>query len=271
MADLFSIPQNPSPECDGTANNPNSTLKVDGIPFVTLEDKADDFANILNFIYPNTVSAHTNYDQNVISLLGVVRIAGKYMFDDIQEWGDAQLLSNPVLLPDKDGLKTALQEGLYSHPDHCVKVILLSRECDLPQLLPLAFYALAMMEWGNTSLPNDPLCLDQLADEDRRRIQEGRISLTKAIVEGACSMPENLCTGKRCPQGIQNCRQGLPTVWLDPTARWKELVLHPLEELGFRLTESSGVLCATCLGNLHGTTRGFRDDLLERMADFFRL
>ncbi|KIO25661.1 hypothetical protein M407DRAFT_244022 [Tulasnella calospora MUT 4182] len=84
-------------------------------------------------------------------------------------------------------------------------------------------------------------------------------------------MPENSCTTQRCPSGRSDCRQGLPTLWLDPATRWTELILHPLEELGFRLTQSSGVLCTLCLGDLHRTTRDFRDDLVERLEEFFRL
>lgn len=271
MADLFSLPQSSLSERDGNVHTVDSSLIIDGVPYVVLHDKAEDFANVLNIIYPDSVPTQTDNGPGVISTLGVVRFSRKYLFDDIKEWGILKLKSDPVLVPDKDGLMTALQAGLYSDPDLCTKVILLSRECDLPQFLPLAFYSLATNDWDNTSLSKNPLCLDRLAEEDRRRVQEGRVALTKAVIQRAHSMPENACTAQRCPRGRSDCRQGLPTLWLDPAARWTELILHPLEELGFRLTQSSGVLCTLCLSDLHRATRDFRDDLVVRMEEFFRL
>ncbi|KAG9043293.1 hypothetical protein FS837_009779 [Tulasnella sp. UAMH 9824] len=270
MADLFSLPQRAPSERDGNLDIVDSSLVIDGAPYVVLHDKAEDFANVLNIIYPESVPTQTDDGPGVISILGVVRFSRKYLFDDIKAWGISKLKSDPVFVPDKDGLMTAFRKGLYSDPEQCTKVILLSRECDLPEFLPLAFYSLATSDWGNTSLSKNPLCLDQLAEEDRRRVQEGRVALTRAVIQRAHNMPENACTTQRCPVGRSDCRQGLPTLWLDPAARWTELVLHPLEELGFRLTQSSGVLCNSCLSDLHRTTRDFRDDLVERMGEFFR-
>ncbi|KAG8930498.1 hypothetical protein FRC00_001105 [Tulasnella sp. 408] len=271
MADLFSLPQSPPSERHGNVHTVDSSLVVDGVPYVVLHDKAEDFANVLNIIYPDSVPTQSDNGPGVIRILGVVRFSRKYLFDDIKEWGISKLKSDLVLVPDKDGLTAALREGLYSDPDLCTKVILLSRECDLPQFLPLAFYSLATTDWGNTSLSINPLCLDQLAEEDRRRVQEGRLALTRAVVRRAHGMPENACTTQRCPGGRSGCQQGLPTLWLDPAARWTELILHPLEELGFRLTQSSNVLCDLCLSDLHKTTSDFRDDLVERLREFFRL
>lgn len=269
MADLFSLPQSPPSELQGDVHLLDSSLVVDGVPYVVLEDKAEDFANVLDIIYPDSVHTQIDNSPGVISILGVVRVSGKYLFDDIKEWGISKLKSE--LVPDKDGLMTVLREGLYSDPDLCTKVILLSRQCDLPQFLPLAFYSLATSDWDNASLSKNPPCLDRLAEEDRSRVQEGRVALTKAVIQRAHSMPENACTAQRCPRGREDCRQGLPTIWQDPAARWRELILHPLEELGFRLTQNSNVLCTVCLLDLHRTTRDFRDDLVERMGEFFRL
>ncbi|KAG8909478.1 hypothetical protein FRC01_006908, partial [Tulasnella sp. 417] len=145
MADLFALPQRVSPERDENLRIVDSSSVIDGVPYVVLHDKADDFANVLNLIYPDSVPTQIDDGLDAIKLLGVVRFAGKYLFDKIKDWGISKLNADPVLVPenDSDGLRTALQEGLYSDPDLCVKVILLSRECDLPQFLPLAFYSLA--------------------------------------------------------------------------------------------------------------------------------
>ncbi|KAG9019738.1 hypothetical protein FRB90_009608 [Tulasnella sp. 427] len=193
MADLFSLPQSSRHLNDATAGAPISTSIVDGVPFVALPDPADDFSNVLDFIYPNVAPLHPNLNspQDVIRTLGIARFAGKYLFDNIKAYALSQLESNPYLSPDDDGLKTALKEGLYADPELCVKLVTLSRECHLPHFLPLAFYALATADWDDSK---DSLCLDGLAQDDRRRVHEGRVGLTKLVLERAHSMPENGCT-----------------------------------------------------------------------------
>ncbi|KAG9024889.1 hypothetical protein FS837_005155 [Tulasnella sp. UAMH 9824] len=265
MADMFSLPQSASSPAEASDHLLET---INGIPFIVLHDKAEDFSNVLDIIYANIILPDDRSDLGATALMGIIQFANKYLFDKVKEWGVSRILSSHALLVvEHKELRSSLQDGSYSSPKFCVQVIQFARECSLPQFLPLAFYALATVNWDQKSR-DDFFAMDQLSDGDRWRIQEGRSALLKAVVRQAYNMPENGCTRERCAQ--TDCLKGLPDLWIDPPLRWMELQLHPLEEIEFRLSLTY-TLCSVCYLSLRNRTQALRDDLVRRLAEFFQI
>lgn len=261
MSDLLRIPQ----PVVSIPENTNSEDSIIGIPFVELNDRVDDFAHVLDFIYPNSLPAAQTEHLGVKDLMGLVRFTGKYIINDLREWAVLKLGAEHLLTTENTSFKAALEnQALYADPKFCVEVVRFSRECSLPKFLPLAVYALATAEWDR--IPGNVSCLEQLSAEDRNRIHEGRLALSKAVLEKVSSGSENLHPKKDCTQ--DGCRR---MIWVNPGTRWKGIMLHPLEELETRLTFGYPLLCTDCAANVVTQTRTFRDDVIGRLAEFFKL
>ncbi|KAG8897760.1 hypothetical protein FRC00_003828 [Tulasnella sp. 408] len=265
MADMFGLPQRASSPPEASSH-PLET--INGVPFIVLQDKANDFANVLDIIYTDITMDDERSDLDAAALMGIVRFANKYLLDKVKEWGVSQILSSQSLLVVEDDELSDSLEDEYSEPEFCVQVIQFARECSLPRFLPLAFYALAMTDWSQKS-SEDFFVLNKLSPDDLWRIQDGKLKLTKALLKQAYNMPDNGCTGERCQE--PSCYRALRPVWTDPTERWMELQLHPLEELELRLRQKYDCLCAVCRRNLRSRTETLLHDLITSLPGFFRI
>ncbi|KIO15676.1 glycoside hydrolase family 55 protein, partial [Tulasnella calospora MUT 4182] len=265
ISDLFSTPQPlfPIPELPSSGDN------LIGVPFMELEDRAEDFAHILDFIYPNSLPVVQTRHLGVKNLMGIVRFTRKYLINDLKEWAISTLDSH--LLPhasrgQSSPLKALLDKpSLYADPKFCIDIVHFSGECSLPKFLPLAFYALATAEWDQ--ILGGASCLDQLSAQDRTRVHEGRLALSKAVLEKIPSLFEKLSSREGCTEDGCNSTKSL-----EPSTRWKGLMLHPLEEL-----ESLKVgwpfrtrFCVDCQ-KLVNQTQTIRDELKGRLTEFFKL
>ncbi|KIO25651.1 hypothetical protein M407DRAFT_8299 [Tulasnella calospora MUT 4182] len=244
-----------------------------GVTFVKLgvDDRAIDFSRVLDFIYPNVLPSTPAPQWSTVDVMGLVRFTNKYLIQDLKTWAVSKLESNHLLVL-KDRLVTGTLKATYSNdPGFCVDIIQFSLQCQVSQFLPLAFYALATMEWSNHP-PDAALCLDRLSSADRCRIIEGRSALTKAVKEKGSNMYENGLTEERCPEGKEACHDVWHELWSNPQYRWMNLLLHPLEELEFILVEAENEsLCVECYTELQTETREFRGELMSRLTKFFRL
>ncbi|KAG8901938.1 hypothetical protein FRC00_003300 [Tulasnella sp. 408] len=202
MSDLLRIPK----PVFSIPENVNSEDSIIGIPFVELNDGVEDFAHVLDFIYPNSLPAAQPEHLGVKDLMGIVRFAGKYIINDLRGWAVLKLGAEHLLTTENTSFKAALESPtLYADPKFCVEVVRFSRECSLPKFLPLAVYALATAEWDR--IPGNVSCLEQLSEEDRNRIHEGRLALSKAVLEKVSSGSENLNRRNNCTQ--DDCRRML--------------------------------------------------------------
>lgn len=266
IANLLSLPV-PAPPSPFEESD-NRDVIIDGVPFVVLQDNAKDFANVLDFIYPNTLPAARTEHLDVQDLMGMVRLAGKYFIEDLMEWAVSRLGKAFLLQLENSEFKEALEDWeRYLDPHFCVQVFQFSRECSLPQFLPLAFYALATKDWE--TLPLDTACLEELCSEDQFRVHKGRVSLIKEVIREAFKMPENHGEAGKCRSWI--CSNPRPTMWTDPKKRWENLMLHPLEELEARLSFSYSSLCRECQTGLKRRTRELRDQLVHNLTELFSL
>ncbi|KAG8900595.1 hypothetical protein FRC00_012166 [Tulasnella sp. 408] len=267
MADLMNVSRH-SPS-NSSADPDNQNIIIGGVPFVVLRDKkAKDFAHVLDFIYPNTLPAVQTKHLDVHDLMGMVRLAGEYLIHDLLEWAVSKLGDEFLLRPDHRSFAKALKdEERYSDPEFCVKVIQFSRECSLPQFLPLALYALATKDWS--ARHGAIACLQQLSREDQYRIHEGRVALTKEVFKKAFTMPENHGAAVKCKSW--SCSYIKPTMWFDARERWENLMLYPLEELEHRLSLTPASLCKECITMLRSRTLAFRDRLVQQLTNLFML
>lgn len=152
-------------------------------------------------------------------------------------------------------------------PEFCVKVTQFSRQCSLPQFLPLAFYALAMKDWS--ARPGSVLSLQKLSREDQCRIHKGRLALTREVFKKAFTMPESHGGLAKCSSW--SCNYISPVMWSDAKERWENLMLFPLEELEHRLTLKHASLCTDCNTKIKCRTQAFRDSLVQQLTNFFTL
>lgn len=266
MANLLSLPL-PAPPYSFQKSD-NSDVILEGVPLVVLHDKAGDFAHVLDFIYPNSLPAARTEHLDVHDLMGMVRLAGKYLIDDLLEWAVSKLGKEFLLLPETRAFKEALEDyERYRDPHFCVQIIQFSRECSLPQFLPLAFYALATTDWD--MFPGAATCLEELSSEDQCRIHEGRRSMTREVFGNAFRMPENHGAPGTCRSWL--CPNPRPTMWDDAEDRWDNLMHHPLEELEDRLSLDYPSLCEACKTKLKRRTREFRGNLVRQLTEFFTL
>ncbi|KAG9042823.1 hypothetical protein FS837_010333 [Tulasnella sp. UAMH 9824] len=244
-------------------SSPEDTIA--GVPFVELPDQPEDFAHVLDFIYPDSLPAARTAHLGVMDLMGVVKFAGKYLIKDLEGWAISTLGAEHLLPSTKSSPKALLEnKSLYADPDFCVEVVRFSRECRLPQFLPLAFYALATAEWDQTA--GGAFYLDQLSAQDRASVHEGRLALSKSVLENVPSLSEKLLRRENCTQG--DCKE---MQWVNPSVRWKGLMLHPLEELDLRRNSKFAKFCVDCKSNAVTQFQTIHDDLLGRLTEFFKL
>lgn len=250
-----------------------SKVPVKGVPFIKLgvEDRAIDFARVLDFVYPDTLPFSTAPELTTVDVMGLVRFTHKYLIRDLKAWAVARLENKHLLVVQDKWVMGTLKARYTQNPGFCVDIIQFSIDCQLPQFLPVAYYALATMEWSDQ--PQDSaLCLDRLSPAVRCRILEGHSALTKAVKAKESNMYENGLTEDRCPEGEHACAQVWADLWSNPQDRWMNLLMHPLEELEFVLVKAENEsLCVECYTELKTETRELRDELMNRLTQFFRL
>ncbi|KAG8909055.1 hypothetical protein FRC01_007173, partial [Tulasnella sp. 417] len=184
-----------------TSGQPHLT-SPHGIQFVPLgaDDRAIDFARALDFVYPDVLPSTRAPLWSAVDFMGLVRLTHKYLIQDLKTWAVSKLERKHLLLPRDKSVTGALKKTYSNDPTFCVDVIRFSLQCQVPQFLPLAFYALATMEWSDH--PREAaLCLDQLSPADRCRLIEGRGALTKAVKAKDSSIFESGLMEGCCPEG----------------------------------------------------------------------
>ncbi|KII90239.1 hypothetical protein PLICRDRAFT_108318 [Plicaturopsis crispa FD-325 SS-3] len=227
FSDMMGIPQ------------PLDTESVDGCPIVELSDTARDWMVVLKWIYdPAGFIAHpVTFD----ILSGALRISTKYEIAALRQWDLDELYSRwphdtttmtPNALP------------------HAAEAISLARECDVPEILPAAFYALSVQRWscgadgGRSHVVMSPA--------DLRRFISGRESLQTYLMD---ILIDPLCEEDDRYHVCEGCRAPLEQTWRtmlapDPTAPWGCWLLRELARmLQFEVRQDLALLsvCAACV------------------------
>ncbi|KAG8983107.1 hypothetical protein FRB94_009196 [Tulasnella sp. JGI-2019a] len=289
MKDLFSIPQQ-SPDCSRSSSpsdinrppaydrcsNQQQQLTVEGVPAVILDDRADDFANLLDIIMPGRISSlppstpRYTFDQ----LAGIVRLCDKYAIDDIRDWALSWI---DDILPSSidDIARITVYWG-----DACLiaRVITFSRTTNLLKYLPLALYTLALHQWTDNESAALLYVQDALSIEDQQRVQTGRLYIQQLLLEKAPTLPD-LGLSRRTPcidfysRGSKSVPCGIHQQdgWVGPMELIGALLRGPLEVLNDRVEHPPRDLCNRCtLKYIHASSL-LREEVYRRLPEFFQL
>jgi hypothetical protein len=175
LRDMANVPQTSS-NVDKTS--PSYQPFLDGVPAVTLIDDADVFAKLLDLVV-NRANAR-KYSFN--DLFEVAKLVEKYNVHTIRPTIKAEVVGR---CPLKSNVKVGIM-NVYHPPTEAVRVINLARNLNIPEVLPLAFYALFLSM--NSPSPNDRSMnrqiLQMLETEDQVRLVEANARMTDRIAQG---------------------------------------------------------------------------------------
>lgn len=258
MKALFTLPQ------PASANEPT----LDGVSIIRLQDTMIDFAAFLDFIHPPASPPRWATVPRWRALFGALKIARKYGVDDIE----IQALKGlDGVLPTT--LDTFERSTVYATLNATVQVVNLSRELDLEQFLPLAFYRLATLSSQNISSSQTMAVLCRLSSQDLVRLHVGRAAIQDALVNQAYYLPDMNPHAWRCLCNRHCPRGGPTTVALANKKGWMTLLQFPLEELRLRIRNSSiyGDFCDDCNEHLRERVKQLQATLFANLRLYFKL
>lgn len=246
----------------------------DGVIAVRLNDSSKDFSNVLDIIYrrfPTTLNRTTSSDEETTSslspsdallrlklgdLVGVMRVAWKYELEDITNEAVSQLdhllpLTTPQDIQKLDVYKADSGLALAAN------VVNLSRECNMPQFGPMAFYALATSEWTTDNFQALSSVFPILSAQMHLRLNAGRVTLQKAVMEAVFKNQEPCATCSSLP-------------WPDLA----KTILHPLEILSREETlgedETPRQTCGDCPQSAKNTKEKLLKEVLDKLPAIFK-
>ncbi|KAF7974545.1 hypothetical protein HWV62_12026 [Athelia sp. TMB] len=162
FSDMLALPQ------------PTKMENIDGCAFVDLADSAADWMAVLEWIYePGKFLKRPHV---FATLSAALRISTKYEIPLLREWCLADLRSRwPRELEDMGSTSLAHAAEL--------EAISLARECDVPEILPAAFYILSVQKWSASAEGGRSHIT--LSPSDLRRVIVGRERLNEVTLNFA--------------------------------------------------------------------------------------
>ncbi|TRM64839.1 hypothetical protein BD626DRAFT_490046 [Schizophyllum amplum] len=158
LADMFELPQ------------PVDAERVDGCPLVPVYgDEVADWEATILWLYEKDGVAHGRA-QHWPVLKGALRISTKYAISNLR---DSIVASLCAIWPE-----TIFDMDLNCLPN-AAEAITLARECNVPQILPSAFYALSVQRWSS-GIDNWTSHL-AISASDLRRLIAGRESVQEFL------------------------------------------------------------------------------------------
>ncbi|OBZ74740.1 hypothetical protein A0H81_05209 [Grifola frondosa] len=186
---------------------PSNVDKVDECPSVELMDSAQDWMYVLRWLYNADEFHNMPHPAPFNIVAGALRISHKYEFGVLRRWAIEDLCSRwPLDLATMNN---------NSFP-FAAEAIVLARECDVPQILPSAFYALSIQKWacdgdgGRSHLVLTPQDMRRLV-VGKERLHDAHLSivLDPLAIEDDDSIPNSECA---------RCRAALKVYWRDKMA-----------------------------------------------------
>ncbi|KAG9036608.1 hypothetical protein FRB95_008442 [Tulasnella sp. JGI-2019a] len=273
---LFAIPQ---PTNGGRRDSvgPGSSdtqLMMDGVPAITLQDDPSELTHLLDLVLPIASPYKPFESPSFEALSATLKLATKYCFDDLREWAMSHVLHRfPHTL---DEVAAHPNLSVYKDPVVAARLVNLAHDCDLPKLLPMAFYALASFNWDG-SLDLYQKALGYLSSRDQARLGVGRLKMQEDVLSRATTMPENGLTGQHCQRLTaegHECLIGMPSViWGNIVERFQSLVRDPIREYGVRMATKGHYysLCSECEEAVISRSESARKELFESLPSLFQL
>ncbi|KAL0952890.1 hypothetical protein HGRIS_007109 [Hohenbuehelia grisea] len=152
---------------------PDRVESMDGCPLVVLfGDMATDWKVVLHWVYDSQgfVKRAETFD----ALSGALRISTKYEIPELRTWAVRGMHRRWPRLG-------SLHSMTYAAFANTAEAIMLARECDVPEILPSAFYALSFQRWSCNSEGGRSHLV--LPPPDLRRLLEGRELIQDMITQ----------------------------------------------------------------------------------------
>ncbi|KAG1750421.1 uncharacterized protein EDB91DRAFT_1078460 [Suillus paluster] len=132
FADMLELPQ------------PVDIERMHGCPLVSLsQDSAKDWLVVLTWMYQR--DKFNNQTVVFDTIAGALRISNKYDIPDLRQWSTHQLfLRWPQDITQMTYTAFPHAADMSKYP---LEAICLARECEVPEILPAAFYALSILRW----------------------------------------------------------------------------------------------------------------------------
>ncbi|KAG9007372.1 hypothetical protein FRB94_014399 [Tulasnella sp. JGI-2019a] len=128
----------------GLSATSNDAEEYEGATVLHVPDASEDLVTVFTLLWSGPRKPLDFY-----ALCRVLEVSTKYIMDGIREWCVSELKQKIYVSSERDALEPlAYYAGDSRRPG---QVIQLARKCDIPELLPLAFYALATSAWVRTS------------------------------------------------------------------------------------------------------------------------
>ncbi|KIO29723.1 hypothetical protein M407DRAFT_21149 [Tulasnella calospora MUT 4182] len=220
---------------------------------------------------PDQIREAQNFTFDKLS--GIYTLCDKYIIDDIREWALSWL--KEILPTSEDDI--CKMGGVYTSASLVARVIAFARDADLPQFLPLAYYAIATYPWSkDDEFSSFSEAGDSLSEHDGYRIEVGRNAIHAEVLGRAFScLPDIGLPGRStCMAAMVNggtCAKVRQRVWSEPAELVAEVLRSPLEYLDRRVKTPPRNWCSSC--TLEAVTQAalMRHALYERLSSFFLL
>ncbi|KAG8901090.1 hypothetical protein FRB99_005564, partial [Tulasnella sp. 403] len=271
---------------------------LDGAPVIRLDDRAQDFAFLLDVILGITPSK-----PSFEMLEGVLRISTKYLFDEIRPWAVEHIIQRfPTTLTDLLADPTL---DVYGDRTLAAHVVALAREFDLDELIPLALYSIVSYNFSKPPTRSSPLFSPQssptignatphsaslspllqalsiirrtLPPADLSRWSIGRLRLEQAAVDYLFQLREYGLMKISCSRKVglyqRTCAAGnVHSVWAQPQPAMAEFLRDPL---GVMAVEGKAYDYSTMCGDCNAAGQAKHIELVKelfgKLDDIFML
>ncbi|KIO19334.1 hypothetical protein M407DRAFT_31040 [Tulasnella calospora MUT 4182] len=249
-----------------------SQTTIDDVPAVKLDDEAEDWSHLLDFLLTPNVPPYPPPSPDFESLISVLKISSKYMFDTIR---DSAVWHLRATLPKT--LEDFIENpGLTMYFDtKAAQVVSVAREYDLPEFLPLALYAITTYAWRPTDVEAAQRVYCALPPDDLARTVVGRTRIHFEALKLAYKMHEHGLTNYTCAQPIthsRTCAKGRPeALWLKPEEALDEFLRNPLRQLVIRDSCEFHGLCKPCAEAIRARMASDLQALYDKLPEIFQL
>ncbi|KAF8549404.1 hypothetical protein OG21DRAFT_590866 [Imleria badia] len=240
---------------------PELMESFDGCPFVKLpHDTFHDWIPVLEWMYDRSSFELRSTSLDITAR--ALRIATKYEILEVRQWCKQQLLSRwPLKVVEMNTTAMA----------NAAEAICLARELDIPEILPAAFYALAVQRWSNGGDGGRSHLI--LSPDDLRRLIVGREMLHERLTALLFNWDPHINAEffSLCRVCDQACMLSLPEQLMpalhSPYGNW---LLHDLDRMSKNGFEGL-YACERCVPTLRYAVNQFLAQLQDAIPSYFML
>ncbi|EGN96520.1 hypothetical protein SERLA73DRAFT_184594 [Serpula lacrymans var. lacrymans S7.3] len=263
--------------------SPPLVEEYDGVPLVYLHDDAKDVKALLQTIYDPSYLPYPLHAKSTPLLSGLLKLAMKYEVDFLRN----RIVQNAIAswprdlaawdkIEDNIDFQTKSGKHDIDVLPNPVYAIRIGRDCNIPEILPLAYYALS---WQPTPKLSDSVSRfgwdrQALSREELEIFNLGKEGILTFILEHSAMDPTNLWM---C--GQRECSGRLDAVLLLWREIITELMMRPYALLLLRQKASeirndkceAFVSCVSCRSQISKKLREVRKRLFEELPNLFQV